>query len=463
VPGPALLDRLNGSNRRVSFSPGEAPERVGSLSPECLKDLQSGDLCAFALPPGAQFISTLLAIWSKGACALPLDPDLHPDRLQTRLQRSRATFFVSEQQTGRIGPPGDFSESGLVLFTSGTTGEPRAAELTSGAVEAAVDIFIERFNLGADDVFVSGVPPYHGLGLIKFLLTPLALDALLFQVPKSGNRIGNWLALLQEHRATVTGGTNHTLDLASRLWKGGSLPSLRFVLVGGEPVRIATVNAFETAILNSGVVRPCYGLTECPSVSGLSSNQEIPLEDSGRPSSGTPFKGVSIEIRGEDKRPVAPGKTGEIWVKGAPTLRRYSDSPEETRSRLQDGWFNTGDAGALDSHGNLYVYGRKKAFIKRAGTTLAPREIEQIGEEVDGVERCFAVGIENKHSGHDLILFILPRTDSSSLKPQVSQLILQKLGFSPKRVHFISDRELPRTSSGKVDERKLRELARTLA
>jgi len=459
----SLLSRLRRSKSRVAFSPELRLNRLDLEPLECLNELQLGDLCAFTADPGPQFVSTLLGIWSKGACALPLDPALHPERLQARLRRAGATFYVSEQQTKRLTPPGDYSESGLVLFTSGTTGEPRAAELTSDAVEAAVDIFIDRFDLRADDTFVSGVPPYHGLGLIKFLLTPLALNAPLFQVPRSGNRVGNWLSLLQEQRATVTGGTNHTLDLASRLWKGGSLPYLRFVLVGGEPVRTSTVNAFERATGNQGAVRPCYGLTECPSVSGLSSGQEIPLEGFGHPSSGQPFKGISIQIRGENQSTLAPGETGEIWVKGAPTLRRYCDSPEETEARIQSGWLNTGDAGSIDAEGNLFVYGRKKAFIKRAGTTLAPREIEQIAEQVEGVERCFAVGIENKHSGHDLVLFTLSNENDSTLGSRVSQLVLHKLGFSPKRVHSISDQQIPRTASGKVDERRLMELAQTLS
>ena len=459
----SLLSRLRRSKSRVAFSPELRLNRLDLEPLDCLNDLQLGDLCAFTAHPGPQFVSTLLGIWSTGACALPLDPALHPERLQARLQRAGATFYVSEQQAERLTPPGDYSESGLVLFTSGTTGEPRAAELSSGAVEAAVDIFVDRFDLRPDDIFVSGVPPYHGLGLIKFLLTPLVLHAPLFQVPRSGNRIGNWLSLLQEQRATVTGGTNHTLDLASRLWKGAPLPYLRFVLVGGEPVRTSTVNAFERAIGNQGAVRPCYGLTECPSVSGLSSGREIPLDGSGYPSSGQPFEGISIQIRAENESPLAPGETGEIWVRGTPTLRRYCDSPEETEARIRSGWLNTGDAGSVDAEGNLFVYGRKKAFIKRAGTTLAPREIEQIAEEVEGVARCFAVGIENKHSGHDLILFFLSEADNSGLGSRMSQLVLQKLGFSPKKVYSISAEQLPRTASGKVDERRLKELAQTLA
>ncbi|MBS2037092.1 long-chain fatty acid--CoA ligase [bacterium] len=388
---------------------------------------------------------------------MPLDPGLHPRRKQDRLERAGVNLQLTSE--GWVRRRRKEHAGGLVLFTSGTSGYPRAVSLTLCAIEASIDIFIERFNLNSQDIFVSAISPYHGLGLLKFLLTPLLLGAQSVLVDAQGNRIQNWLEGLREHKATVTGGTNHSLDAASRIFRGDFLGDLRFVLVGGEPIRLSSVRAFESAIGRSGVVRPCYGLTECPSVSGLGFGQEIRTDSQGQACSGKPFDGVEIQIRDDQGAVLPPGERGMVWVTGRPCFTSYLDSPEETESRLRDGWLLTGDWGMLDSQNHLYIYGRRQAMIKRAGTTLAPREIEQIVEELLKVGRCLAVGIPSQHGTHDLVLFIVGERLEKSLHLRITALVLEHIGFSPRRIQSIDSEALPRTESGKVDEARLRELA----
>jgi acyl-coenzyme A synthetase/AMP-(fatty) acid ligase len=461
ITADSILERIGRSRSALFFGNLECDLPSILIESERKRRLWSGfikpgDICAFAEAAGADFLSTLLAIWTLKAAALPLDPGLHPRRRQDRVERADASLQLRPE--GWLRRPNAKHASGLVLFTSGSSGHPRAVCLTLPALEGSIDMFIERFRLTGQDTFVSGISPYHGLGLLKFLLTPILLGATTVLVDTQGNRIKNWLEGLREHRATVTGGTNHTLDAASRLFRGEPLMDLRFVLVGGEPIRLNSLRSFERAIGRQGVVRPCYGLTECPSVSGLGFDQDIRTDSQGHACSGTPFEGLQVQVRDDQGAVLGPGQRGMVWVSGSPVFSSYLDSLEETGLRLRGGWLLTGDWGMLDEQNHLFIYGRQQAMIKRAGTTLAPREIEQIVEELEEVERCLAVGIPSQYGTHDLILLIVGDSLEKSLVARISALVLERIGFSPRRVQSISSEMLPKTDSGKVDEARLREL-----
>jgi acyl-CoA synthetase (AMP-forming)/AMP-acid ligase II len=236
------------------------------------------------------------------------------------------------------------------------------------------------------------------------------------------------------------------------------LSSLRILKSGGEPVRWPTIEEFESRFNLSGKMMPGYGLGETTlGVTEVLPGEHIPVDERGNVSCGLPNPGLELRGGTDVDHPE------EIRVRGAHVFAGYFDAPEETSQTLRDGWLHTGDSGYLDAQGRLFVLGRREGMIKRAGSVLAPRELEEAAERVTGIRLAGASAARYRDDDRDAVVVAVEADISATrsaeqIAADVSREIVGALGFAPDRVSVLPRRSIPRTENGKIRHAKLRTL-----
>jgi acyl-CoA synthetase (AMP-forming)/AMP-acid ligase II len=347
----------------------------------------------------------------------------------------------------------------ILQTTSGTSGEPRAAMIRHSNVLICVRGAVTALGFGRDDVLAGWVPPWHDLGLIRFVVGPVYFRAACHIVSPAIHTIPEWFATIASVRATITGAPDFAYRLATRLVpRGLDLSSLHDATDGGEPVRLSTIEAFEQRFGLPGRIRPGYGLAEATlGVTCMVRGEPLRVDGRGNVSCGRVLPDLELRIDS------AGGEPGEILVRGPLVFAGYFEAEEMNREILRDGWLHTGDVGQLDSDGYLYVLGRKRALLKRGGAALAPRELEEAAQQVAGVRLAAAVGVApSSDSSTEEIVVAIEIDPEGSQSPAeisraVSESVLRTLGFAPEQVIVLAPRSLPRTWNGKIRHAALRE------
>lgn len=354
--------------------------------------------------------------------------------------------------------PGSSADVAYLQPTSGTSGEPRIAILLQRNVIAIYRSMHEALPIVEKDVYVAWVPPWHDLGLVRFVMgAPVAGVACHF-VPPAIHTIPLWLQTIDRVRGTITGAPDFAWRLATQLGDPSlDLTSLRYAGNGGEPCRASTIAAFEAKFRVSGVIRPGYGLAEATlGVAIHRVGDEFHIDDRGNVACGLPAPGFEIRIDAEPDE-----DAGEILVRGPAVFAGYFDAPEATAETLRDGWLHTGDIGHFDEGGRLYVLGRKRAMLKRGGAVLAPRELEEAAQSVPGVKIAAAVGLppSEERSTEEIVVVIElggDAADAHGIVTAVSRAVQLDAGFAPDRVMVVAPRSIPRTWNGKIRHDALR-------
>jgi long-chain acyl-CoA synthetase len=228
-------------------------------------------------------------------------------------------------------------------------------------------------------------------------------------------------------------------------------------LNAAEPVRAATVEGFESAFGLENVMVAGYGLAEATvGVSMWTPRTKMRVDADGLVSVGRPFPEVEVKIADD----------GEILIRSAANSRGYFNNEQATSDLFAGGGFiRSGDLGYLDEDGSLYIVGRKKNIIKHAGETIAPQEIEETVDALEGVRFSVAVGIDRgRAEGEQAYIFVEVRERPGisewgyELTLQIVNAIHDRLGFRPARVYLIRPRSIPKTQNGKIQHARLREL-----
>ncbi|MBS0203227.1 MAG: AMP-binding protein [Planctomycetes bacterium] len=455
-------------------------------------DLHRGDRCAVLLPTGLQFVRAFYAVQAAGAIPLAINPELLPPFLLNRLEAAQCRFAVVPQsrreafsphksisfQTiedlmlspfGRASlPKPEPDEGALLAATSGTSGEHRTALLLHRNLMASVRSSAERLLVGPDDVLVNWAPLYHGLGLMRFLLGGLYFGCPVHLVAPTLLNLRRWLETMGRVRATITGAPDFGFRMAAELVNpdGLDLHSLRYAMNSGEPIRLTTIEKFEQKFGVPGVIRPGYGLSEANGVSNLAPGEPLRTDAAGNVSCGRAADGLRLEIVNEADQPQPPGVAGEIRLSGEQVFAGYCDDDKATREKLRDGWLYTGDIGCLDADGHLYIQGRKRALIKRAGAMIVPRDIEEPAEQIAQVLVAGAIGVDRSSLGiEDLVVVVEAAADSigsetgrNAIIRAVSASILESRGLSPNEVLIVPPGTIPRTPNGKLRHEELKRM-----
>ena len=386
---------------------------------------------------------------------LPLPPSLLEEA--PRRPRGWEDFqtIVGSAATIRALEPRARHDTALIQYTSGTTGAPKGAELTHGNVTANCELIRAFFGIGPADVLLGVVPWFHITGMEVQLNLMAYTGATLVALHRFD--VETALRAIQRYRCTVTTliATINVAILNHEATPSYDLTSLRLCTSGGAPVPAEIARRWEAATGHALVEG--YGLTE--TTAPTHSNPPH------RPRYGTvgvplPYTGVRIVSLEDGVTEMAPGESGEIAVRGPMVTKGYWGRPEATAEAIPDGWLRTGDIGRVDEEGYFTIEERKKDLIKASGYSVFPAEVEAIMYRHPAVAEVGVVGVPDPYRGEDVLAFVVRRTGATATERELVEWCRAEMAVykAPRAVRFVP--ALPKTGSGKIVKRALREQAR---
>jgi len=393
-------------------------------------------------------------------------------------------------------PAGPASGIALVQLTSGSTGRPRGVVVPHDRLCRHLEAMGRALNVAQEGaVGVSWLPLYHDMGLIGGLLFPLhaGFELRLSSPACFRARPWTWLSDLSEFRAVITPAPPSAWLLCVRLAAralalGLDFSSLRCALVGAEPIGARVLRECAAALapchFREEAFFPCYGLAEATlavtfptllsarrfdrvDTRALAAGVAAPAPSDG-PETAT-FVGVGRPLPGTEIRVVsgegdaAGRRIGEIWVRSDTLMAGYHRDPEATAAAMSGGWLRTGDLGYL-ADGELFVTGRKKDVIIRAGQNLVPAVIEDVAARVDGVREgaVAAVGVWSEERATQLAVVVAETRRPAAEHPDLVRSLREALkshGLVVDAIRLVGPGALPKTTSGKLMRTAIAELA----
>jgi acyl-[acyl-carrier-protein]-phospholipid O-acyltransferase/long-chain-fatty-acid--[acyl-carrier-protein] ligase len=384
------------------------------------------------------------------------------EKLAAALQAWLLPGAALESALGDGRHPG-LDDLATIIFSSGSTGDPKGVMLTHYNVGSNVDQIGQTFALGADDRILGILPFFHSFGFTATLALPglLGAGAIYHVNPLDARVVG---ALAREQKATFLLATPTFLQTYMRRCAPEDFGSLKIVMAGAEklPERVAT--AFEEHF----GIRPLegYGCSECSPVVTVSTPdfRAAGFRQVGakRGKIGHPVPGMSVRIVDpETGEPRALGEAGLLLVRGPNVMKGYLGQPEKTASVLREGWYTTGDMAILDADGFLQITDRLSRFSKIGGEMVPHVKVEDTLQDLSGeTERAFAVtAVPDEKKGERLMVLHTLRQDA--LKACLEKLAAAGLPnlWVPRANQFVHVEALPHLGSGKLDLRKIRDIA----
>ncbi len=492
----------NGDNKAVFYNERMLGNQELMVDVKAIKALlraqgvQLGDKILLAKENSYVFVAIYLALIQYGATVVPINPAMpEPELLKVGTRAEARGAFVGDGILARIdltqlpslqfmvsiaatfqpgdamkveriaklnGPPGkwqapDEQTNAILLFTSGTTGQPKGVALTHAQVFATVTQVIATHELTATDITYCFLPLFHiNAQVVALLSTIVSGGSLIIEERFSASRF--W-STVERHQVTwisavptVIGILLKTAEL--RVAETHPVPaSLRFVRSASAPLPMLYAKRFESRF---GVpIIESYGITEAASQVCVN-----PLPPGKRKlgSVGLPA-GVELQIVGDDGRVVAAHERGEIAIRGRSVIRHYAYG-DEGKDSFRNGWFYTGDLGHVDEDGYVYITGRKKEMINRAGQKISPREVEDVISQHDGIRSVAVIGLPDELHGERVAAFLVVEPwhlDESGLVEAVNALCRRSLSAykCPEEYHVVE--AIPAGPTGKVQRHRLKE------
>ena len=342
-----------------------------------------------------------------------------------------------------------------LLYTSGTTGEPKGVMHSSNTMLSNLEYFAERLGLGVDDVIHMPSPLAHQLGFMYGIVLPIMLGGTailqdIFAAPEMARQI-------RDEGATFTmGATPFLNDLTEHVAATGqATPSLRVFVSAGAPIPRALV-AKARQTLGAAIVS-AWGMSENGAVTTTRLDDG---EEKATTTDGGPLPGMELRILGADGAVLPADQEGQLQVRGCSNFVGYLKRPE-LNPNDPDGWFDTGDLARMDADGYIRIAGRSKDIIIRGGENIPVVEVEGLLFRHPAVAEVAIVGIPDARLGERACAFVRLREGASVSLPEVTAYLEgQRMArqYMPERLEILA--ELPRTPSGKIQKFKLRDIAR---
>ncbi len=359
-----------------------------------------------------------------------------------------ATLAELEPTPGLIDTAED--DTAVILYTSGTTGKPKGAELTHMNLFRNADVSSRTTcQISADDVVLGSLPLFHSFGQSVGMNASLKVGACLTLVPKFDP--GEALATMQRDKVThfygvptMFGALLHHPERESY-----DTSSLRTCITGGASMPVEVLRGFEEAF--GAIVLEGYGLSETSPVA--SSNHPGMERKPG--SIGTPLEGVEMQVVDEDDNPVAQGEVGEIVIRGHNIMKGYWQRPDATEEAMRGGWFHSGDMARTDEEGYFYIVDRKKDLIIRGGYNVYPREVEEVLFEHPKIREAAVVGVPHDEWGEEIGAAVVLHDGEELPAEEVSAYVKERIAAYkyPRVVWFLDD--LPKGPTGKILKREI--------
>lgn len=342
------------------------------------------------------------------------------------------------------------SETAVILYTSGTTGKPKGAELTHANLHKNADVSRRTTcEVEAGDVVLGSLPLFHSFGQTVSMNASLAAGATLTLVPRFDP--GEALATMQRDRVTHFYGVPTMYGALLHHPERGDYDTsaLRTCITGGASMPVEVLRGFEQAF--GAVVLEGYGLSETSPVA--CSNHP---DRERRPGSiGTPLEGVEMKVVDERDEEVPQGEVGEIVIRGHNIMKGYWQRPDATEEAMRGGWFHSGDMARVDEDGYFHIVDRKKDLIIRGGYNVFPREVEEVLYEHPKIREAAVVGIPHPELGEEVGAAVVTMEGEELLAEEVSEYVKGNLAAYkyPRVVWFLE--ELPKGPTGKILKREI--------
>jgi fatty-acyl-CoA synthase len=353
---------------------------------------------------------------------------------------------------------GDPDEIALLLVTSGTTGEPKAAVLRHKHLASYVFATVEFMGADEDEAALVSVPPYHVAGTSAVLTSVYAGRRVVYL---SAFTPEAWVTAARDEQVTqamvVPTMLGRILDVLDR--QGERLPHLGHLSYGGGRMPVPVIERALSLLPHVEFVN-AYGLTETSStISVLGAEDHRLAVASDDPalrarlgSVGRPLPSLEVEIRDEAGMAMPPGDLGEVWVRGEQVAGEYLGRPDQT----EGGWFPTRDSGFLDKDGYLYLAGRLDDVIVRGAENLSPGEIEDALVAHPAVNDAAVVGIPHTEWGEMVVAAVVPAEGSGTTEAELQGWVRSHLRSSKTPEHISFREALPYTDTGKLLRRVLK-------
>lgn len=440
----------------------------------------------FMLPNIKEVFPVVFGIWRAGMVATPLNYLLSPKEILTILNHGQVKCLITLKEWGEpiakaVGElglsldlvyvddmesersflrslktadpsilgevPMELDRLAMLLYTSGTTGNPKGVMLSHGNLFHNVQGGIERIAVQTGEVMLGVLPFFHTFALTVNLLIPaiqgLTVSLMIRFTPKE------FFELVERDQINIVTliPSMYKVLLRSKLGSE-AFNSARIFVSGGEALTRSVGESFFTKF--GHVICEGYGLTETAPIISVN---PMAKTTSKLGSVGTPIGDTEIFILNNEGIPVASPEIGQIAVKSPSVMLGYFMNEEATKSLWKADYFCTGDLGYLDKDGYLFITGREKDLIISAGENIYPSEIEEVAQNYSEVEECAVVGLPCKVRGESVVLAVAPEIPEAGLKAYLRENLPQYK--QPRQIVFMT--ELPKNPLGKIMKRVLRD------
>jgi long-chain acyl-CoA synthetase len=416
------------------------------------RGLLPGDRVGVMLPNVPEFAMAYYGVLRMGGVVVPMNPMLKPREVEHYITDSGAAVVLDDVAAlpGDAVPDFDVverdaSDTAVILYTSGTTGKPKGAELTHGNLVGNVEVMLDLLSISRDDVVLGALPLFHSFGQTCGLNLVVASGACLALLSRF--LPGDVLDLVERRRVTVFEGvpTMYAALLNHSERDRHDVSSLRVCVSGGAALPLEVLHGFETAF--GCVVLEGYGLSETSPVASFN------RADGGRKpgSIGTPVDGVEMKLLDASAEGV-----GEIAIRGHNVMKGYWRDPQATAAAIDaGGWFRTGDLARVDEDGCYFIVDRKKELIIRGGYNVYPREIEEVIYEHPAVREAAVVGIPHPELGEEIGAAVALKEGADVDAADVREFVKAQVAAYkyPRHLWFVD--ELPKGSTGKILKRAI--------
>lgn len=484
----ALKPALIFHDHSVSFA--DLPAKVFRLAHALQKlGLKKGDRLGVFLPNGSEFVYSYLAGFACGAVVVPLDFMLKKEELVSCLSHCEAKIFIAQRRPdlnfpeisaevptlkelifinhveGEINPFQELlsgaddspvkadvidSDPALIMYTSGTTGNPKGILLTYQHLKGSPEAMKYFVDLTDKDIKLAAIPFSHIGGFI-YIQNCLVFGITLVIMDRFNPY--EFLRLVDQHKVTcfhiVPPMYNALLSL--KHIEKFDLSSLRWVVVFGAPSSPEIMERFHKYCPNAQLLNG-WGMTEtCPP------NTVTPLGSKNIASVGKPSPLSEIKIVDENDKEVAVGEIGEILIRGWIVMKEYYKDPESTAQMKKNGWLYTGDLGRKDAEGYIYIAGRKKEMIKAAGQIVYAPEVESAFYKHEAVLEVAVIGVPDEMRGEAVKAFIVLKDGHGASAEDLRYFAREHLANFKVPQSIDIRPSLPKNRTGKIDKELLKQ------
>src|SRR3954470_20309339 len=359
--------------------------------------------------------------------------------------------LLADQEPDRDMSDREGDDTAVILYTSGTTGKPKGAELThSNLLRNSKGVSEKLGEMSADDVLLGALPLFHSFGQTCTMNSAVSVGATVTMLPRFDP--DKALQIIDRDKATLFQGvpTMYNAMLHSESCETADCSSLRICMSGGAAMPAELMRAFEEKF--GCIILEGYGLSETSPVASFNH----PDRERKPGSIGTPIEGVEMQVWDDDGNEVEQGEVGEIVIRGHNIMKGYWNRDDANKEAItEDGWFRTGDMAKVDEDGYFFIVDRKKDLIIRGGYNVYPREIEEVLYEHPAIQEAAVIGVPHEELGEEVGAAVVLKEGESADEDELKSYVKDQVAAYkyPRKIWFTD--ELPKGPTGKILKREI--------